>query len=262
VECIVCMGRLLQRIFSCPEGHSMCEECHKKLPRPHRCPQCRVAFQAMRNRALEAVVERCSFSCEHGCGMKARPAALLQHQSQCLMAPTTCPWDLCNERMQPTQLLKHIEEKHLRHNGEGDDCSVLVDTAEKRGNKFVASSDMAMMVCPEDYAYQMCILFGKDAKDGAYVKAAKRARIWHVRVFHIGSEHKFTMTFGEQGGRQASFADRTEPIRSYGDWDPDSPTRTGRGNGFIVAHEKMEGLAAQEDGNLMVSISCEFTRAT
>ena len=60
VDCGICAGRMLGRILSCKEGHCVCEECHEMLPQPKKCPQCRVAFPPSRNRALEAVVERCT----------------------------------------------------------------------------------------------------------------------------------------------------------------------------------------------------------
>ena len=56
--CPVCLELLRPplRIFQCPEGHILCENC-KENPAIVHCPQCRVPLErnCSRNRALEEV---------------------------------------------------------------------------------------------------------------------------------------------------------------------------------------------------------------
>merc|ERR1712173_334340 len=56
--CPVCMELLMPplRIFQCPEGHILCENC-KENPSLVHCPQCRIRLETncSRNRALEEV---------------------------------------------------------------------------------------------------------------------------------------------------------------------------------------------------------------
>jgi len=240
IECGVCACRMLGHIISCKEGHCVCQGCYEKLLRPKRCPQCRVPFSRCRNRALEAVVEKCSFACEHGCGLMAKPAELLEHQSLCEKAPVPCPEIDCSAQMPPSKLIRHIQDEH------GDEA---IWWTTKQGKKFVSSS-MGLEVGP-DHWYE---IFGFDScdgqgKDGAFMYAArveghKSVHLWHIRVFHFAQERAYEMTLGRVDGCQISFTDKTESIRGYASMkSANGNEERGFDKGFVILEPKLKTLA-------------------
>ncbi|CAL8114763.1 unnamed protein product [Orchesella dallaii] len=85
LTCPVCYGVPENKIFQCPDGHTLCGPCSRNLV---ACPQCRVPYgtQKIRNRALEAILNLQEFECqfkELGCTAKLSRQELNTHILYC-----------------------------------------------------------------------------------------------------------------------------------------------------------------------------------
>jgi len=97
LECPVCL--IIPRsfpIFQCRLGHSICSECHPKLPRPYRsrrCPVCQAKFcnPPTRNFLAEKLIECVKRTCRfdfHGCEFAIRDSnSLISHEVTCQFRP-------------------------------------------------------------------------------------------------------------------------------------------------------------------------------
>ena len=68
--CPVCTDLMCGLIVQCGEGQAMCETCANTLQLPASCPICRQPCpggQFIRNRMLESLVSKLTFSCGFGC---------------------------------------------------------------------------------------------------------------------------------------------------------------------------------------------------
>lgn len=213
IECGVCTGRMFGRILSCREGHCVCEECHQQLSNPKKCPQCRVPFPPARNRALETIVEKCTFACEHGCGTVAQPPALLTHQSQCELAPVVCPISPCEAKLSPIAFVQHLQSAHPDR----------IFWADQSGSVFKKESIFNNLIwreLPSDSVY--AIKGSGQSVDCVHSRARRTGDFLHIRLFHFGQERQYRRTLGVPGGPLLTLSAKTEPIWASKKSGPDS----------------------------------------
>ena len=57
IQCTVCLSLPLCKIYQCHDGHLVCVDCYRNLPKPVSCPTCRIPMPAIpiRNRVAEQV---------------------------------------------------------------------------------------------------------------------------------------------------------------------------------------------------------------
>eukprot|EP00092_Neocalanus_flemingeri_P000349 GFUD01000371.1.p1 GENE.GFUD01000371.1~~GFUD01000371.1.p1 ORF type:complete len:535 (+),score=51.63 GFUD01000371.1:140-1606(+) len=97
LECPVCL--IIPRsspIFQCRLGHSICSECHPRLPRPYRsrrCPVCQAKYcnpparNFLAEKLLNCVQRTCRFDF-HGCDFVISDSeALIAHETACQFRP-------------------------------------------------------------------------------------------------------------------------------------------------------------------------------
>mmetsp|Transcript_37006 Transcript_37006/g.106342 ORF Transcript_37006/g.106342 Transcript_37006/m.106342 type:complete len:263 (-) Transcript_37006:86-874(-) len=114
-DCLICRETMLGRIFQCPSGHSVCEDCLVRLRSDSdNCPNCKqqYATDPTRNLAMEGLAARCQFPCRFGCGMHGGPAELLKHQSSCTMRPRLCPVAACKHKCAIREMHNHLCDMH------------------------------------------------------------------------------------------------------------------------------------------------------
>jgi len=97
LECPVCL--IIPRsfpIFQCRLGHSICSECHPRLPRPYRsrrCPVCQAKYcnPPTRNFLAEKLIECVRRTCRfdfHGCDFSISDSdSLISHETTCQFRP-------------------------------------------------------------------------------------------------------------------------------------------------------------------------------
>ncbi|XP_065171718.1 E3 ubiquitin-protein ligase Siah2-like [Atheta coriaria] len=87
-ECVVCTEYMHPPIIQCIEGHSVCNECYKKLG---SCPTCRQKFNTeCRPLVLERLHNKIKFPCkyrESGCQEEQYGFDIQKHQIDCEFAP-------------------------------------------------------------------------------------------------------------------------------------------------------------------------------
>ena len=121
LECPVCLAIPVgRRIFSCSNGHNVCEDCFGNLGgRRPACPLGRCAFgwPAARNRTVEDMVElhdpakTCSTA---GCGHRGSADAVAAHESTCeAFGDAVDCWERgCPARPRLRHLVTHLKEAH------------------------------------------------------------------------------------------------------------------------------------------------------
>lgn len=110
-DCPICCFAMVKRIYQCPAGHHICEDCRERLcSSGAMCPTCKCPFpeDGIRNLAMEALVAQCSFPCKWGCGMVARPAELQNHIDTCKKRPIPCIVRGCRHECPAQDLLEHL----------------------------------------------------------------------------------------------------------------------------------------------------------
>lgn len=123
-DCPICAHSLTGKIYQCPRGHHLCEECLTGLKEDGRgksCPTCRAKFprrpeEIARSLALEALAATCSFDCRFGCNAKGCPAFLQPHLALCEKGPAQCPMHGlhgCERDTVPAdELAQHLQTVH------------------------------------------------------------------------------------------------------------------------------------------------------
>ncbi|CAH1176964.1 unnamed protein product [Phaedon cochleariae] len=84
LQCPICMEYMIDKIYSCDEGHVLCINCKIQLT---ECPSCRTKLGKLRNFPLEnladEVVLACLFS-KNGCEFTGKLELLSQHERECV----------------------------------------------------------------------------------------------------------------------------------------------------------------------------------
>jgi len=97
LECPVCLELPKSSpIYQCPNGHIVCNICHKKL---HFCPQCREPLGKYRSRIAEELMnfEPCPFA-KHGCTDRFATNCGNDHQKKCQFREVSCPHRFCEKK--------------------------------------------------------------------------------------------------------------------------------------------------------------------
>ncbi|CAH1118456.1 unnamed protein product [Phaedon cochleariae] len=114
--CPVCDHYMCPPIYLCVTGHSLCEDCFKKVK---TCPKCRAAkSNNARNYALEGVHGKLNVPCKfaiYGCDFILPGEDIKKHQVFCSYARVHCPfrfYDNCQWNQSKTTLKAHLTKKH------------------------------------------------------------------------------------------------------------------------------------------------------
>ncbi|CAH1966884.1 unnamed protein product [Acanthoscelides obtectus] len=83
LECPVCKNYMINAIFICPTGHSLCGKCKAMIT---TCPLCKCGMGSTRNYTLEEVAETLEVPCHNdfmGCVFVGSVAETIQHEANC-----------------------------------------------------------------------------------------------------------------------------------------------------------------------------------
>merc|ERR1712032_1057395 len=116
-DCSICQEAMIMKIFQCPSGHSVCEDCYGRLREPGKtksCPQCKAKYPThpIRNLSMESLVAQCPLPCRNGCGFRGKPSELQQHATECKMRPLPCPVKGCHHKCPAQRMREHVEAEH------------------------------------------------------------------------------------------------------------------------------------------------------
>jgi E3 ubiquitin-protein ligase SIAH1 len=98
LECPVCLELPKSPpIYQCPNGHIICNICHKELK---LCPQCREPLGKYRCRIAEELMdfEPCPFA-KHGCTDKFATNCGYDHEEKCPYREVPCTSRYCYEQV-------------------------------------------------------------------------------------------------------------------------------------------------------------------
>ena len=117
LECPICLVIPRKvKIFSCQNGHTICEPCLTALPPPQNCPKgsCSYYNPGCRMLVLEGMIERTTM--EVGCIMAREgcPVTMVQgklldeHESKCRLRKVKCICSPCPSEVSIENLLEHV----------------------------------------------------------------------------------------------------------------------------------------------------------
>lgn len=97
LECPICTNYMSPPIRQCATGHSICEDCRRRLP---KCALCQGLFTESRNISLEGLAIKMRYPCinkSSGCNIKLAYNEREIHESRCSFkgykcAMEKCPW--------------------------------------------------------------------------------------------------------------------------------------------------------------------------
>ncbi|XP_018563397.1 E3 ubiquitin-protein ligase SIAH1-like [Anoplophora glabripennis] len=97
LECPICTNYMSPPIRQCATGHSICEDCRRRLP---NCALCQGVFTESRNISLEGLAVKMRYPCinkSSGCNLKLAYNEREIHESRCMFkgykcAMENCPW--------------------------------------------------------------------------------------------------------------------------------------------------------------------------
>lgn len=95
LECPVCTNYMVPPIRQCSTGHSICQDCRKKLP---KCPLCQSKFTESKNISLEALACKMHYPCinrSSGCMEKLTFENRDVHEKFCNYKGFKCPMERC-----------------------------------------------------------------------------------------------------------------------------------------------------------------------
>ncbi|XP_018563338.1 E3 ubiquitin-protein ligase SIAH1-like [Anoplophora glabripennis] len=95
LECPICTNYMSPPIRQCATGHSICEDCRRKLP---KCALCQGVFTESRNISLEGLAVKMRYPCinkSSGCNLKLAYNEREIHESKCPFKGYKCAMDEC-----------------------------------------------------------------------------------------------------------------------------------------------------------------------
>lgn len=120
LECPVCFEVMSNSIFSCKDGHSVCDSCERQLQIDcyyPACPVCRSAMPRHRNRALERIAGKlCCICFNENCSFEGTLKQVKSHQNHCQFRDISCPTQMdCHWTGKVSNVVSHMKEKHNAH---------------------------------------------------------------------------------------------------------------------------------------------------
>ncbi|KAG0555626.1 hypothetical protein KC19_12G183000 [Ceratodon purpureus] len=113
LDCSICLERFSTPVYQCPNGHTACAACCKKLD---KCPTCSLPTGRIRSIAIEKILESLLVSCKyarHGCEVMRKPTLIEMHEERyCSHKPSSCPIAECDFEGTDAVLLVHLAERH------------------------------------------------------------------------------------------------------------------------------------------------------
>ncbi|CAE8597334.1 unnamed protein product [Polarella glacialis] len=250
-KCSVCFSWMLGSILGCNEGHCVCEACFCELPAPKSCPSCRKAFldPPSRQRALEGIISRRDFPCEHSCGMVGKPAEILRHLPLCVNAPVRCIFPECPNLLEPRKMAEHLRS-HVFFR--------TLFATRTENNMYEAALSPDRKPCLElsffdlnDIVLVYFIMFGSEDDDGVIISVKFHREtvpaLLHIRACHLKQERNFALTFGSEDGECMTVTRRTESIRDHGEISPGLRCTGQLSQGFVLLEEQAKALASCDD---------------
>lgn len=113
LECPVCSNYMVPPIRQCTIGHSICEQCRKKLP---KCPLCQSQFTQSKNISLEALARKMQYPCVNkisGCMAQLSLQEREAHERTCNYKGYKCAMEKCPWIGKIEDLAKHWDSKKM-----------------------------------------------------------------------------------------------------------------------------------------------------
>lgn len=148
LNCPICMIMMPPPILQCRNGHSLCEQCHKKIS---QCGICRVALNQaapIRTLTMDLFIEvhGVRYPCineERGCREKLPwGAKKIQHEATCAYARVQCPCKSlclvgsanCSSMLTIDEIMDHCINKHAAKNINGSTVRYTFQRDTPNGN--------------------------------------------------------------------------------------------------------------------------------
>lgn len=112
----MCLDWLKPPIISmCSSGHSICGPCFAQVE-GHTCVVCKefnVMHRGLRNIPMEGLVAtlKPTLTCPH-CDTTTKYDDAFEHRLTCPNVPCMCPYDGCDELVQRSEIIQHLERAH------------------------------------------------------------------------------------------------------------------------------------------------------
>eukprot|EP00092_Neocalanus_flemingeri_P088735 GFUD01112160.1.p1 GENE.GFUD01112160.1~~GFUD01112160.1.p1 ORF type:complete len:379 (-),score=87.49 GFUD01112160.1:40-1176(-) len=187
LECPIC--RVIPRklkIFSCKNGHHICEHCLGKLANGQRCPQgdCSYYTPGCRLLVLEGMVVRCTMavSCirvREGCTVSmVQGRTLDEHETSCRYRKVPCI--CCQVSLPLDSLLEHVKNTH-------DDSEEV--ELHQHGHRLVGSSWWVVNDSWNE-SWQWDASWFSHHGLTFYSVLRKENEIWYLRIYTEGSQEE------------------------------------------------------------------------
>jgi len=180
LQCPVCYQVPRNKIFSCSQGHKICESCLAEIMRTSlRCPmaRCRYPIPPPRNLDLEDIVKNSNvkFICSSPqCKEEMEREELEKHEAECKFRLVPCPDPRCAKMLQFEDIAYHIQTKVRKTELEEQCCRFLI------GETDPGSCDSSV--------WEQVALWENDSLV-FYPMPAKRGQLWYFWIkVHAGPE--------------------------------------------------------------------------
>lgn len=128
LECPICSLYMSPPIRQCATGHSICENCRRKLP---KCGLCQGVFTESRNISLEGLAIKMRYPCinkNYGCNIKLAYNEKEIHESQCTSMGYECAMDGCSWVGKLEDISRHWASKQMPNKpyGANNVCQIKI----------------------------------------------------------------------------------------------------------------------------------------
>ena len=196
-ECLICAQFMIDKIFCCVNGHSICATCYELLRiEPGTCPSCKVKYDygATRNLAMERLIAGCSLPCKHNCGFMAKPADLNTHQATCILRPVLCPFgEICQHQCAQSQLKSHILAKHMWKSGQAYNLKNMQCVIYSEDQLFIT-------ITKDDMRWQNALLLNVGACSVLVYDRKLCDGMWSAQCIHLDQPMKYELSM--EAGRE------------------------------------------------------------
>jgi E3 ubiquitin-protein ligase SIAH1 len=120
INCPICFNLASEGpIWTCKNGHHVCNTCKPKLD---NCGSCRQPITT-RSLGLERMRDLIPMTCQFGCGIKMKSGDIKNHEETCHNGPLlTCASLNCHEKFRLKNLISHIKTCHSEIQNYDGDC--------------------------------------------------------------------------------------------------------------------------------------------
>lgn len=149
LECPICTNYMSPPIRQCATGHSICEDCRRRLP---KCALCQGPFTESRNISLEGLAIKLRYPCinkNSGCNSKLAYNEREIHESQCSFKGYKCAMDGCFWSGKLEDISQHWASKQMPYKpyGENNVCQIKMSSEFYNVNIIEAQNKLFWFKC-------------------------------------------------------------------------------------------------------------------